>query len=131
MSIERSNPEGIHPPTGYVHVVQASGGRTIYVAGQVPLDAGGNVVGAGDLEGQTRQVFTNLRTALEAAGAGFEHVVKMNTYVVDYRPEMRGAYRAVRNEFIPDEFPASTLVGVQALAQSDFLIEIEAIAVVD
>lgn len=131
MAIKRLNPEGMHRPTGYTHVVEASGGRTIYIAGQISLDAEGQVVAPGDLEGQARQVFTNLRTALAAAGAGFEHVVKMNTYIVDYRPEMRDAYRAARGEFLSEDLPASTLVGVQALAQPDFLIEVEAIAVVD
>jgi enamine deaminase RidA (YjgF/YER057c/UK114 family) len=131
MAIERMNPDGMHTPTGYSHVVKASGGTTVYLAGQVAADAGGNVVGAGDLEAQTRQVFLNIQAALTAAGATFANVVKMNTYIVGYRPEMRAAYRAGRAEFVTGDLPASTLIGVQALAAPDYLIEIEAIAVID
>jgi enamine deaminase RidA (YjgF/YER057c/UK114 family) len=130
MAIERSNPERIHRPTGYVHVVRTSG-TTVYIAGQVAADAEGNVVGEGDLGAQARQVFANLRTALASAGASFEHVAKMNVYIVGYRPEMREAYRAARAEAMGDGVAASTLVGVQALARPEYLIEIEAIAVLD
>jgi enamine deaminase RidA (YjgF/YER057c/UK114 family) len=131
MTVERMNPDSMHRPTGYTHVVRARGGTTIYIAGQVALDAGGVVVAPGDLGGQTRQVFLNLQTALAAADAGFQDIVKLNTYIVDYRPELRDVYRAVRNEFLPADPPASTLVGVQALAQPEFLIEVEAIAVIE
>jgi enamine deaminase RidA (YjgF/YER057c/UK114 family) len=130
MAIERINPAGISTPVGYTHVVKATGGTTVYIAGQVAADASGNVVGVGDLTAQTRQVLTNLQTALAAAGGGFSDVVKMTTFIVNYTPEMRTAYRTVRGEFITDDLPASTLVGVQALAAPDYLIEIEAIAVI-
>ncbi|MDP2326876.1 MAG: RidA family protein [Dehalococcoidia bacterium] len=130
MAIERINPAGISTPVGYTHVVKATGGTTVYIAGQVAADASGNVVGAGDLAAQTRQVLTNLKTALAAAGGGFGDVVKMTTFIVNYTPEMRAAYRAVRGEFVTGDLPASTLVGVQALAAPDYLIEIEAIAVI-
>jgi enamine deaminase RidA (YjgF/YER057c/UK114 family) len=130
MAIERINPAGINTPVGYTHVVKATGGTTVYISGQVAADAGGNVVGAGDLAAQTRQVLTNLKTALAAAGGGFGDVVKMTTFIVNYTPEMRAAYRTVRGEFVTGDLPASTLVGVQALAAPDYLIEIEAIAVI-
>lgn len=132
MSIERTNPAGISTPMGYTHVVRARGGTTVYIAGQVSADAQGNVVAPGDLAGQTRQVFQNLATALAAAGAEFRHLVKITTFIVNYQPEMRPAYRAVRDEFLDAQaLPASTLVGVQALASPDYLIEVEAIAVLD
>ena len=130
MAIERINPADINTPVGYTHVVKATGGTTVYIAGQVAADASGNVVGLGDLAAQTRQVLTNLRTALTAAGGGFGDVVKMTTFIVNYTPEMRAAYRTVRGEFITGDLPASTLVGVQALAAPDYLIEIEAVAVI-
>lgn len=130
MAIERINPAGINTPVGYTHVVKASGGTTVYIAGQVAADASGNVVGAGDLAAQTRQVLTNLQTALAAAGGGFGDVVKMTTFIVNYTPEMRATYRTVRGESITGDLPASTLVGVQVLAAPDYLIEIEAIAVI-
>ena len=81
--IQRMNPPGLSTPTGYSHVVSARGGRTIYIAGQVALDAKGQLVGDGDLAAQTRQVFANLEVALKAAGATFDDVVKLNTYMRD------------------------------------------------
>ena len=129
---ERLNPRGLAQPRGYSHVVAARGGRTVYVSGQVALDEKGQLVGKGDLKAQAQQVFLNLRLALGAVGADFEDVVKLNTYVVNYRPAMLDTLRAVRGSFLGDvAVPASTLVGVQALARAEFLIEIEAVAVVD
>ena len=128
---ERVNPPGLQTPTGYTHVVTARGGKTVYVAGQVALDAAGNVVGKGDLGAQARQVFANLRTALTAAGATPADLVKLTWYVVGYKPDMLPALREARMAFLGDaKPPASTLVGVAALAREDFLIEVEAIAVV-
>jgi enamine deaminase RidA (YjgF/YER057c/UK114 family) len=129
---EHKNPPGLSAPRGYTHVVSASGGRTVYVAGQVALDVQGEVVGKGDLRAQARQVFENLRTALSSAGASFKDVVKWNAYVVNLKPEDLPVLREARADALKDTTPpASTLVGVQALANPDFLIEVEAIAVVD
>jgi enamine deaminase RidA (YjgF/YER057c/UK114 family) len=130
---EHKNPQGLSTPRGYSHVVAASGGRTVYVAGQVAFNAQGEIVGKGDLRAQARQVYENLRLALAGAGASFKDVVKLNTYVVGFKPEDLPALREVRGEALKDVMapPASTLVGVQALANPDFLIEVEAIAVVD
>ncbi len=129
---EHKNPAGLRTPTGYTHVVSVSGGRTLYIAGQVAFNAQGEVVGKGDLRAQTHQVFENLRLALAGAGASFKDVVKWNTYVVNFKLEHLPVLREVRTEVLKDLTPpASTLVGVQALANPDFLIEIEAIAVVD
>ena len=128
---EDKNPAGLRTPTGYTHVVSVSGGRTLYIAGQVAYNEKGDVVGKGDLRAQTRQVFENLRLALAGAGATFKDVVKWNTYVVNYKPEDLPALREIRAEALKDVTPpASTFIGVQALANPDFLIEIEAIAVV-
>jgi len=126
--IQRMNPPGLSTPTGYSHVVSARGGRTVYVAGQVALDVKGQVVGEGDLAAQTRQVFANLETALKAAGASFDDVVKMNTYMRD--ATQLQVYRDARAKHFTKALPASTLVEVSRLANPAFLIEIEVIAVV-
>ena len=77
------NPEAMHHPAGYTHVVEVTAGRPVYIAGQVALDPTGALVGPGDIRAQTRQVFDNLRAALQAVGAGFEQVVKLTYYLVD------------------------------------------------
>ena len=129
---EHKNPPGLSTPRGYSHTVSVSGGRTVYIAGQVAYNAQGEVVGKGDLKAQTRQAFENLRLALAAAGGSFKDLVKINTYVVGYKPDQLQVLREVRAEILKDLTPpASTLVGVQALVNPDLLIEIEAIAVVD
>ena len=127
-AIERMNPQGLSTPTGYSHVVSARGGRTVYIAGQVALDAQGRVVGADDLAAQTRQVFANLDIALKAAGATFANVVKTNYYLRD--ASQVAVIREIRAKYFTKELPASTLIEVPRLANSDFLIEIEVIAVV-
>lgn len=128
---ERTNPQGLSRPHGYSHVVATRGGKMVFVSGQVALDADGNVVGKGDLKAQTEKVFDNLRIALAAAGASSQDVVKITSFVVNYRPASGDVIRDVRARFFGDSgLPASTLVGVQALAREDLLIEVEAIAVV-
>jgi len=123
MPIEHINPPGLSTPAGYTHVVTATGGKVVFVSGQVS--------GEGDLATQARQVYENLRIALAAAGATFADVVKQTTYVVGFKPEDRAVIGEVRRQYLPaDRPPASTLVGVQALAAPQYLIEVEAIAVV-
>ncbi len=124
------NPKGLVRPGVYTPVVTVSGGRTIYVSGQVPQDAEGELVGRGDLAAQAEQVYRNLELALKDAGASFGDVVKINVYVVGYKTEYRPLLNAVRSRYVSrDNPPASTLIGVQALAREGFLIEIEAVAV--
>jgi 2-iminobutanoate/2-iminopropanoate deaminase len=128
---ERLNPAGLVRPTGYSHVVATRGGKQVFVSGQVALDAEGNLVGKGDLKTQAEMVFENLRVALAAAGAAPQDVVKLNTYVVGYKPSQLAVLREVRSRAFGDTaLPAITLVGVQALAREGLLVEIEAIAVV-
>lgn len=125
------NPKELSNPGTYTHVVLADGKKIVFISGQVALDASGQVVGKGDLRAQTRQVFENLKIALASAGATFADVVKMNTYIVNYKPELRPMFIEGREGFLPKENPpASTLVGVTALAREEFLIEVEAVAVV-
>ncbi|MCC6988152.1 MAG: RidA family protein, partial [Acidobacteria bacterium] len=109
-------------------IVEATGGRTMYMSGQVAFDAKGQLVGKGDLAAQTRQVFANLETALTAAGATFNDFVKTNYYMIDASQVQ--AVREIRSKYFTKELPASTLVEVRRLANPDFLIEIEVIAVV-
>ena len=129
---EYLKPKGLAINPAYSHVAVASGARTIYIAGQVSIDEKGAVVGAGDIGAQTEQVMRNIGLCLAAAGAGYEHVVKITTYVVNYKPELRAAIGKARTPFFGERPPpASTLVGVSALAAPEWMIEIEAIAVVD
>ena len=125
--IQRMNPPGLSTPTGYTHIVSARGGRTIYISGQVAYDAKGQLVGRGDLAAQTKQVFANLDTALKAAGATFNDVVKSNYYMLDASQVQ--VIREIRSQYFTKDLPASTLVEVRRLANPDFLIEIEVIAV--
>ncbi len=121
------NPPELSKPAGYSHVVVAGG--TIYISGQVSVDLNGQVVGKGDLRMQVTRVYENLKLCLQSAGATFNDVVKMTTYVVNYKPEDIAVIREVRKNYLSGENPpASTLVGVQALVNPDFLIEIEATA---
>ena len=125
-------PDGLSNNPAYTQVVTGRGARTIHVSGQVAIDADGQLVGGDSLADQTEQVMVNLGTALAAAGAGFDDVVKIVTYVVDYRPEHRAVIGEVRGRHLPaDHPPASTLVGVTALAAPEYLIEIEAVAITD
>ncbi|HEX7286728.1 MAG TPA: RidA family protein [Candidatus Angelobacter sp.] len=125
------NPEDLSKPTGYTHVVVAQPGKLIYVSGQVALNAKGDVVGKGDLRAQATQVMENLKTALAAAGATPDDIIKVNYYVVNFKPEQLPIIREVRGKYFSAEHPpASTLVGVTALAREEFMIEIEAVAAV-
>src|SRR5262245_31009033 len=131
-TLERPDPQGLLRNPAYSHVVVASGARTIYTAGQVAIDEHGALVGAGDLAAQTAQAMRNVGLALAAAGASYANIVKITTYVVNYRPEHRTVIGQARAPFFAGGAPpASTLVGVSALALPEWLVEIEAVAVVD
>jgi len=125
------NPSTIATPRGYTHVVTASG-KMVFISGQVAFNVKGELVGKGDLRAQTTQVYENLKNALAAVGATTADVVKLNTYVVDFKPADLAAIREVRGQYFPhaEQMPASTLVGVQALAFEGLLIEVEAVAIV-
>ena len=125
------NPSDLHVTAGYAHVVTANQGKMIFVSGQVALNKQAELVGKGDLRAQTTQVFENLKVALVAAGATFDDVVKLNVYVPNYKPTDVPVIREVRSKYVSKEKPpAATLVGVQSLVREEFLIEIEAIAMV-
>ena len=128
-SIRLLNPPAIHRPVGYSHVAETRGGRTVYISGQVALDAAGNLVGSDDLQAQTTQVFQNLEAALAAVGANFHHVVKFTYFLLDI--SQIPVVRAVRDQYInTQQPPASSAVEVRRLFRDDVLIEVEAIAVI-
>ncbi|MFD3377658.1 MULTISPECIES: RidA family protein [unclassified Streptomyces] len=121
-----SAPDGVAPAAAYTHVVMGTG-RFVAVSGQLALDEDGKLVGEGDPAAQARQVFENLRRCLASAGAGFDDVVKLTFFVTDmaYMP----AVRAARDEHIsPGRLPAASAVQVAALVGPEFLMEIEAFA---
>jgi enamine deaminase RidA (YjgF/YER057c/UK114 family) len=128
-TIERVCANGVFDPAGYTQTMKVTGAQTIlFIAGQVAYDKDGGVLHRGDFKAQAREVFRCIKAHVEAAGAKMDSVVKLNTYVTDVR------YRAdlvpVREEVFGKKGPASTLVQVSALAHPDWLIEVEAIAVV-
>lgn len=129
MSKEAINPDGLPAPVGpYSNVVTAAPGKLVFVAGQVALDAGGEIVGEGDIAAQTRQVMENVKLGLKAAGATFADVVKIVNYITDAEEFPKMA--AVRREYLTEPYPASSLIEVQALMYPGLLIEIEVVAVV-
>jgi enamine deaminase RidA (YjgF/YER057c/UK114 family) len=130
-TLERPRPEGLLHNPAFSQVVVASGRRTIYTAGQVSIDEHGALVGAGDLAAQTVQAMRNIGLTLAAARASYADIVKITTYVVNYKPEDRTVIGKARAPFFASGMPASTLVGVTALALPEWLVEIEAVAVID
>ncbi len=121
-------PAGMAPGTGYSHAVAASG-RVVAIAGQVAMDEQGNLVGPGDPRAQAERVFENLRLSLAAAGATFAHVIKLNFYATDIA--MLPVVREVRDRYVDTTNPpASTAVQVAALFRPEFLLEVEAWAVI-
>ena len=129
--VEFLRPDGLHPNPAFSNVVAVTGSvRTIYVGGQDAVDAEGRIVGVGDLAAQTEQVLHNLRTALEAAGAGPEHVVKWNLLVVEGQDFASGYAVFQRVWGDRPNPPVITAAVVKGLAHPDFLVEMDAIAVV-
>src|SRR5205814_3410122 len=115
---------------GFSQVVSASGAKTIYISGQTAWDAHKQLVGGTDLAQQSRQALRNVMTAIEAVGGTLADVVALRIYIVNYRPEQAETIGGALREFFPEDTrPASTWIGVSALAVPDFFIEIEATAV--
>ena len=129
MPVRFSNPKTLAPPPGYSYVVEASGStRTIYFAGQLGVDTENKFVGE-DFRSQCAQAFENMALALKAAGAKWSDVVKINNFLVDIQANM-ATFREVRDRYLNKAAPpASTTIGVPALARPGGLFEIEAIAV--
>ncbi|HEX5499301.1 MAG TPA: RidA family protein [Thermomicrobiales bacterium] len=127
-SIRFISPDTMPRPYGYSQVVEITGGRLVFVAGQVPLDADNQVVGVGDFAAQVRSAFANVELALAAVGLTFAHVVKLQMFLADiaHLPLLWD----VRDEFVNTANPpASTTVQVAALFHPDVLFEVDAVAV--
>ena len=116
------------PRPRYSQGIQTTGGSLVFIAGQTAADENGQVVGKGDIELQAERVFANLGAVLAAAGGSFENLTMTTTYLTDIA--YREAYNKVRLKYYRSEPPANTLIVVTALGHEDFLIEIDAIAVI-
>ena len=128
MPREIIQPKGLWDPRPrFAQVVRT--GKQVYVAGQTSVDGDGNLVGKGEIEAQARQVFQNLRKCLEAAGTDFDHVVKLNVYSTDLDSH-REVISRLRGEYFREPV-ASTTVQISRLVHPDWLVEIEAVAVLD
>ena len=128
-TIERYCAKGVFDPPTYSQGIKVTGAQTVlFLAGQVAYDEKGNPAHSNDFVKQARAVFQAVKAQVEAGGGTMQNIVKVNTYLTDIR--RRAELVAVREEFFGKKGPASTLVGVTALAQPDWMIEVEAIAVV-
>jgi len=134
MPKEYVNPSSLFPslPHGFSQVVVASGRKMVFISGQTAWDVRKKIVGGDSVLEQARQAFRNLRKAIEAAGGTLKEIVALRIYIVNYQSESATAVgTALREFFSPENPPASTWIGVSALAAPEFLIEIEATAVLD
>jgi enamine deaminase RidA (YjgF/YER057c/UK114 family) len=134
MTTKRIQPDGLFQRalkghTLYSHVVVASGQSLVFIAGQLSRDREGRIVGVGDMGAQIRQVGENLRIALEAAGVGLKDLVKTTTYVTDIDEFFK--HPEIRHEIFGQSLPTSTTVEVRRLSHPDFMVEIEAMAVIE
>jgi len=119
----------VYDPPGYSQLIKVTGAQALlFLAGQVPYDAKGGVAHVGDFTAQARAVFGAIKAHLEHAGGKLTDVVKITTYLTDVRYRMD--FRVVRDEFFGPRGPASTMVQVASLSHPDYMIEVEAIAVV-
>lgn len=128
------NPDTMAKPTaGYSQVAEVTGGKVVYIAGQVALDRSGNLVGKDDFRAQVQQVFENLKAAVEAAGGDFSSVIKLNYYCAEsVDPTQLPVVRDVRDKYVNTKNPpASTFVVVKRLVRPEWFIEVEAVAVVN
>ena len=127
-TMERYAAKGVFDPPAYSQAIKVTGAQTIlYIAGQVAYDDKGQPAHKGDFAAQARAVFAAVKAQVEAGGGTLDNVVKLNTYLTDIR--YRSELIPVREQFFGKKTPPSTLVAVTALAQPDWMIEVEAIAV--
>ncbi len=134
MKKQHINPENLFPSLqfGFTQVVSTQGGRTIRCSGQTAWDKDLNIVGKGDFAAQTKAVYENVRIALASARAEPRDIVRMRTYIVDYKPEYLEPLGIETAAFFGDHpSPAATLLGVASLAMPEFIIEIEVTAVIE
>ena len=134
MANQHIQPDDLWPSAqyGFSQVVVSTGSKIIHCAGQTAWDKDMNLVGGDDLEQQAAQALENIKSALAAAGATMNDVARLDVYVVDYNPDkLTPIGAAMGRYFDPEHLPANTLLGIEALAMPEFLIEITATAVVD
>ena len=125
---ERVNPPGIHTPqANYSHVTRV--GSTLYISGQLGLDPEGKLVGPGDAEAQAEQCYRNLKTIVEHFGGSLDDIVKITQYITDLA--FRPLIARPRDRYLGTPGPSSTLVVIKGLAAPEYLVEIEAIAILD
>ena len=129
MDRQRINPWRWQDAAGFSQAWRVEGAQAVvFVSGQAPISADGQFVGEGDFDAQVRQVFENLQTVLEQAGTDLEAVVKLTVFLTDM--SLLRDYTRIKGAFMTGEHPASTAVGVTALARPEMMVEVEAIAVV-
>jgi 2-iminobutanoate/2-iminopropanoate deaminase len=129
IKIERLAAKSVFDPPAYTQTMKVTGAQTIlFISGQVAYDEKGQPAHPGDFAGQARATYAALQAQVEAGGGTLSSIVKLTTYLVDIRH--RADLASIREEFFGKKAPASTLVGVTALAQPGWLIEVEAIAVI-
>jgi len=116
---------------GFSHAMLVEGKRLYFISGQGPLDAEGNLVGKGDLEAQSHQVFKNLQAQLAAVGADFSNVVKFTFSIRAEAMKDFHIFREVRLQYLRPDYPTASAVGVACLVEPDWLVEVEAIAILD
>ncbi len=128
-----SNPATIHKPNGYSHVAEIMSGKMVYIAGQVAFNKDGQLLGKDDFAAQLQQVFANLGEALRSAGGSFADVVKLNYFCVERVDRSQLAVvRSTRDRYVNTQAPpVSTFVFVSSLVNPDWLIEVEAVAVMN
>jgi enamine deaminase RidA (YjgF/YER057c/UK114 family) len=128
------NPKELGPPMGqYTHVTRVKANEFLFIAGMLSGDAAGNVIGAGDFDVQTKQVFTNIEAALKSAGASWANVVQFTTYLVhsqDIPNFMKFRLAEFPRMFSNGKYPPNTLLMVDRLVQEPFLVEVQTIAAI-
>ena len=127
-NLQKYGAPGVYDPPGYSQAIKVTGAQSIlFLAGQVAYDKDGGAAHPGDFKAQARAVFGSLKALVEAGGGTLASVVKITTYVTDVRRRLD--FRVVRDEFFGQRGPASTMIEVSSLSHPDYLIEIEAVAV--
>jgi enamine deaminase RidA (YjgF/YER057c/UK114 family) len=129
MPVKCINPEGISAPETFSHVMTATGSRMVFIAGQVAEDDG-KLIGPGDMIAQSRQVFANIGRCLKAAGARPDQVTKLTIFVVNYKRDYLPQIEKGRISLFGDHKPTDTLVGVAALSHPDYMLEVDAVAMI-
>ena len=127
------NPKGLFPSTqyGFSQIAVSHSGKMVFISGQVAWDENMEIVGQGELKTQTQKAFENLKTAIEAAGGSLDDIVMLRLYIVNYQAKNGVIISEVLKEnFGTENPPASTWINVQGLANEDFIIEVEAQAVI-